>query len=139
MGSFSTRLVDILNQRNVSGYQLAKDIHISRATVSNYINGKTEPNKLISSELSKYFNISRKWLMTGEGDKLVCDEKYKELSNFSKHEIARYVIDRADNFKKYPLFKSYLESMICRRSAEIADQDFKSRQSESVYRAKDSK
>lgn len=130
MENFSSRLSEILEQKKISGYQLAKDIHISRATVSNYINGKTAPNKLIATEMSKYFNVSRKWLMTGEGDRRVCDDKYKELAQFSKHEIAKYLIDRADVFRKYPLFKSYIESLVSKRTSEIANQEFLSRREE---------
>ena len=130
MENFSSRLSEILEQKKISGYQLAKDIHISRATVSNYINGKTAPNKLIATEMSKYFNVSRKWLMTGEGDRRVCDDKYKELAQFSKHEIAKYLIDRTDVFRKYPLFKSYIESLVSKRTSEIANQEFLSRREE---------
>ncbi len=69
METFGQRLLAILKENHISSYKLAKEIHVSRATISNYINGKTKPSGSILYALSQYLRVSREWILTGQGDK----------------------------------------------------------------------
>lgn len=125
METFKDRLLSVLKEKNITGYQLAKDINISRATVSNYMSGKTTPNKLILHELSIYLRVDKDWLLEGKGNMIARDHMQKELSQFSDHEIVRYVADHADEFTQNPLFRSYVDVIAACRRAELYQQEHK--------------
>ena len=42
------------------------DLHISRESLSHYENGKREPSLNLLVEMSKYFNVSIDFLITGK-------------------------------------------------------------------------
>ena len=52
--------------RNVNQQKVAMDLHISRESLSYYENGKREPSLALLVEMSKYFNVSIHFLITGE-------------------------------------------------------------------------
>lgn len=125
MNDFSLRLVGILKQRGISSHQLAKEINISRATISNYINGKTKPKNLILEKLSDYLGLSKDWLLKGEGEMMANKmARRRKISSFSTHEIATYIIDNEATFKNNALFKAYLEVLVAKRNAAIAKQAY---------------
>ena len=56
----------IRKQRNLNQQKVAMDLHISRESLSYYENGKREPSLSLLLEMSKYFNVSINFLITGE-------------------------------------------------------------------------
>ncbi len=61
----------IRKQRNLNQQKVAMDLHISRESLSHYENGKREPSLSLLVEMSKYFNVSIEYLITGND----CDKK----------------------------------------------------------------
>ena len=59
-------LKQIRKQRNLNQQKVAMDLHISRESLSYYENGKREPSLSLLVEMSKYFNVSINYLITGE-------------------------------------------------------------------------
>ena len=56
---FSIRLVELIEERNIPIKELAKEINISKATVDNWLKGRTYPNRLKPIlALSNYLNVS---------------------------------------------------------------------------------
>lgn len=67
MKDFSTRLKSAMSEMHVSRYMLAKKCSISPSTVTNWITGKTVPDKTKVKAVSDFLEISEDWLMTGIG------------------------------------------------------------------------
>ena len=52
--------------RNLNQQKVAMDLNISREALSYYENGKREPSLTLLVEMSRYFNVSINYLITGE-------------------------------------------------------------------------
>lgn len=53
-------------QHNLNQQKVAMDLNISREALSHYENGKREPSQNLLIAMSKYFNVSIDYLITGE-------------------------------------------------------------------------
>ena len=56
----------IRKQKNLNRQKVALDLNISREALSYYENGKREPSLALLVMMSKYFNVSIDYLITGE-------------------------------------------------------------------------
>ena len=56
----------IRKQRNLNQQKVAMDLNISREVLSYYENGKREPSLALLAVMSKYYNVSINYLITGE-------------------------------------------------------------------------
>ncbi len=52
--------------RNLNQLKVAMDLNISRESISYYENGKREPSLELLVQMSRYFNVSIDYLITGE-------------------------------------------------------------------------
>ncbi len=52
--------------RKLNQQKVAMDLNISRESLSYYETGKREPSLALLVEMSKYFNVSINYLITGE-------------------------------------------------------------------------
>ncbi|MBO5418402.1 MAG: helix-turn-helix transcriptional regulator [Clostridia bacterium] len=59
-------LKNIRKKRNLNQQKVAMDLNISREALSYYENGKREPPLQLLVQMSKYFNVSINYLITGE-------------------------------------------------------------------------
>lgn len=59
-------LKKIRNHKRLNQQKVAYDLHISRESLSYYENGKREPSLELLLEMSRYFNVSINFLITGE-------------------------------------------------------------------------
>ena len=59
-------LKKIRKEKNLNQQKVAFDLHISREALSYYENGKREPTLEMLVLMSKYFNVSIDYLITGE-------------------------------------------------------------------------
>lgn len=59
-------LKNIRKKRNLNQQKVAMDLNISREALSYYENGKREPSLAQLVEMSRYFNVSINYLITGE-------------------------------------------------------------------------
>ena len=59
-------LKSIRKKRNLNQQKVAMDLNISREALSYYENGKREPSLVLLVEMSRYFNVSINYLITGE-------------------------------------------------------------------------
>lgn len=58
-------LKKVRQQRHLNQQKVAIDLHISRESLSYYENGKREPSLSLLLAMSKYFNVSVDYLITG--------------------------------------------------------------------------
>ena len=59
-------LKNIRKQRKLNQQKVALDLNISREALSYYENGKREPSLAMLVTMSKYFNVSIDYLITGK-------------------------------------------------------------------------
>ena len=59
-------LKKVRKQRKLNQQRVAMDLNISREALSYYENGKREPSLSLLLDMSKYFNVSINYLITGE-------------------------------------------------------------------------
>ena len=59
-------LKKIRKQRNLNQQKVAMDLNISREALSYYENGKRELSLALLVAMSKYYNVSINYLITGE-------------------------------------------------------------------------
>lgn len=52
--------------KNLNQQKVAIDLNISREALSHYENGKREPSLKLLLDMSKYYNVSINYLITGE-------------------------------------------------------------------------
>ena len=58
-------LKEIRKLKNLSQQKVALDLNISRECLSYYENGKRQPSLELLVDMSKYFNVSINYLITG--------------------------------------------------------------------------
>lgn len=56
--SFAQKLNDIMLQRNINAYKLSKLLNVHPTTISNWLNGKTEPKLTMIKDICSVLNIS---------------------------------------------------------------------------------
>lgn len=59
-------LKEIRKKKNLNQQKVALDLNISREALSHYENGKREPSLNMLIMMSKYFNVSIDYLITGK-------------------------------------------------------------------------
>lgn len=59
-------LKEIRKQKKLNQQKVAMDLNITREALSHYENGKREPSLSMLVAMSKYFNVSINYLITGE-------------------------------------------------------------------------
>lgn len=65
-GDFMKGLREIRKKRKLNQQKVALDLNISRESISFYENGKREPSLALLIAMSKYFNVSIDYLITGK-------------------------------------------------------------------------
>lgn len=80
---FSQRLKQLMDQRGLTNYQLAKDLDVHQSTVAYWLEGKV-PRKRTQMQIAKYFNVPVEYLMGTE------EPKEKPLIN-GDEELTEYL------------------------------------------------
>lgn len=57
-----------INQLNLSGYQIQKDIGISQGTITSYRKGLSQPREKTIDDFCRRYGINKQWILTGDGD-----------------------------------------------------------------------
>ena len=70
-------------EKNLNQEQLAEHLHVTRQAVSNWENGKTQPDIETLTQIAEYFNVSVEYLIYG-----------KEPTTNSGEEMQRWVWNR---------------------------------------------
>ena len=58
-----------MDEKGYTKYKVAKSLHMSATTISNYLKNKTKPDTTKLEVMSLLLGVNRRWLLTGEGDK----------------------------------------------------------------------
>lgn len=66
--SLQERIIFLLNEKNIKQSHAAKFIGVTKATVSDWVNGRSHLIKSDNAlEVAKYFNVNYEWVINGKG------------------------------------------------------------------------
>lgn len=88
------RLKELRKQLGLTQQEFAERLGIKRNAVTNYEVGRNEPADMVISLICREFNVSERWLRTGEGEPFIKKSRSEEI--FEYVERIRGV---NDNFK----------------------------------------
>jgi len=124
---FKDRLKYLLEKEGITAYRIWKDTAITKGTIANYIEGKTNPNKSNISILASYFNVNEDWLFKGEGrmsrsNKVKGEEPYL----ITKSGVKYYEMANGKYRMRVPFIpvKAYAKYIDEYRDAEVLDDEF---------------
>jgi transcriptional regulator with XRE-family HTH domain len=83
------RFKKLVEELKINANQLAKELDVTRPTITRIINGTNEPSaKILAPLLRKYPAVNIKWLLIGEGEMFIPEDstpvKNKDLEQLSK-------------------------------------------------------
>lgn len=81
---FQDKLKKLRKEKNVSQYDLANDLHISRSVVAKWETGLTFPSEESILLLMNYFNVSREELLTDKETEMIVVSKNISISKMKK-------------------------------------------------------
>ena len=81
-GIFPTRLREVMEEQRITITALAKELNVSRQTVSLYYNGSMEPNIERIRQISRYLGISADYLL-GLSDARTTDTNIRAVAEFT--------------------------------------------------------
>lgn len=67
INKFSERVAELLEEKGITKYKLAKDVGISKSVLSDYYNGKVQPTADVIIEVANYFDVSSDYLLGLDG------------------------------------------------------------------------
>lgn len=63
INKFAERVVELLEEKNITKYKLAQDTGISKSVLSDYCLGKVQPTADVIITVAKYFDVSCDYLL----------------------------------------------------------------------------
>jgi len=78
--TFSDKLRSLIEERNLTQKQIAKDLNIAASTMGGYVQGSSEPDFETLIELAQYFNVSTDYLLNVHST---------EANSFAEDELLR--------------------------------------------------
>ncbi len=86
---FIKRLLALLEEKNITQVQFAKEIGVSNVTISRYVTGERRPQIDVAIKMANYFNVSLDYLMgislnKNFTDSKVLDKNLLKLQDFFK-------------------------------------------------------
>lgn len=88
------RLKELRKQLGLTQQEFAERLGIKRNAVTNYEVGRNEPADMVISLICREFNVSERWLRTGEGEPFIKKSRSDEIFEY----VAR-IQGVNDNFK----------------------------------------
>ncbi len=124
---FKDRLKYLLEKEGITAYRIWKDTAITKGTIANYIEGKTNPNKSNISILAAYFKVNEDWLASGEGDMTrVAQVRGEEPYLVTKSGVKYYQMSNDKYRMRVPFIpiKAYAKYIDEYRDAEFVENEF---------------
>lgn len=79
--SFSTILTKKRQEKNMSQEELAKNLYVSRQTISKWEKGESLPDIEKAQKMSEIFDVDLNYLISGQEEIVKEDESFKKLEN----------------------------------------------------------
>ena len=100
--SFGSRLVDLREQRNLLGKDVAAALHLSSQAYSQYENNRRTPDLETALRLAKFYDVTLEYLIAGEG---IYEEGILPHLNESVTNLPPEAIEELLNFFDYLRYK----------------------------------
>ncbi|MFV0537289.1 MAG: helix-turn-helix transcriptional regulator [Dysgonomonas sp.] len=124
---FKNRLKHLLETEGITAYRIWKNTSITKGTIANYLEGKTNPNKSNISILANYFNVNEQWLLKGEG-RMIRGGKIKNETPYlvTKSGVKYYEMSNGKYKMRVPFIpiKAYAKYIDEYRDAEFLGGEF---------------
>lgn len=124
---FKDRLKYLLDRDGVTAYRIWKDTSITKGTIANYVEGKTNPNKSNISILASYFGVNDEWLANGTGEMIRQSNEYEEEPFLTTKAGVKYYEMSSGKYRMRVPFipiKAYAKYVDEIRDAEFLDQQY---------------
>ena len=89
------RLTQIRKSEGLSQQEFADRLNIKRGTIANYECGRNEPIDAVITLICRQFNVSEKWLRTGEGEMYLPTDRETEIAKLT----VQLLTEEPDSFK----------------------------------------
>lgn len=90
------RIKEIRKTLGLSQDEFGRRLGVTRGAITNIEFNKTEPKPLFIDLLCREFNVSERWLRTGEGDMFIQLSRDEEIAAFMGDVLA----GESDNFRR---------------------------------------
>lgn len=111
---FSSRLQELMEQKNLTVYSLAEAVYLSPGTISKYLNSKLEPRRSTIESLARYLNVNPVWLMGLDVEKKLKSETTKRIPILGQI-AAGIPIHAEENIEGYEIISESLNVDFCLR------------------------
>jgi transcriptional regulator with XRE-family HTH domain len=75
--TINQRLKDVIDALGLNATELARDLNVTKSTISNVINGNSLPSSKVLMPLGEVFNVNINWLLLGQGEMFLNGEQSK--------------------------------------------------------------
>lgn len=83
MSDICTRIADIIRESGLSKTAFSRRVGLSQPFVSQLANGVAVPSDRTILDICREFNVSERWLRTGEGEMFVQLSREEEITKFA--------------------------------------------------------
>ena len=83
MSDICTRIADIIRESGLSKTAFSRRVGLSQPFVSQLANGAAVPSDRTILDICREFNVSERWLRTGEGEMFVRLSREEEITKFA--------------------------------------------------------
>ena len=106
---YKERINELMSLLKISKAEFANSIGYSTGNVSDWLNGRSKPSKKTLDDICRVFNVSKKWLETGEGEPFLSNSEHKPnrinelitLLNIKKSDFAAKINVSAGNVSNW--------------------------------------
>ena len=81
---FRQVLAELMEERNVTQYRLAKQLDISQSTISSWMQGASRPHKSTLRRVADFFEVTPEYLETGIKKEPPPEEQLEWIRKFTK-------------------------------------------------------
>lgn len=104
MEEFAKRLKEIIEEKKLTRYRIAKDIKISASTILNYLNANSKPDSTKLELLANRLGVNTEWLLSGAGPKYRLEEPkhlYQKSNQAKDTSILEQLLEVAEKQNDY--------------------------------------
>lgn len=96
MSKLNDRISLLIATLNIKKTAFAERLNVSQAFVSQLCSGTKQPSDRTISDICREFNVSEKWLKSGEGEMFISLTKNQIITDF----MGDLIIDEDESFKR---------------------------------------
>lgn len=96
MSKLNDRISLLIVTLNIKKTAFAERLNVSQAFVSQLCSGTKQPSDRTISDICREFNVSEKWLKSGEGEMFISLTKNQIITDF----MGDLIIDEDESFKR---------------------------------------